>query len=178
MRWFWLVVLGRLLTACGSGGPVDDLASEPAELAGITAAQNAVRASVGVGPLTWDPALAVIAADWAARCVDTEAPSGLIDHNPGRSDTYPEYVGENIYASSLGSADPAGAVAAWAAEAASYHHDTNTCDAGQVCGHYTQLVWAASTRVGCAFHDCAGLTYRGSIVCDYAPGGNDGSRPY
>jgi len=50
---------------------------------------------------------------------------------------------------------------------------------GKVCGHYTQVVWSTTSRVGCARHECPALTYRLTIVCDYGPGGNiSGSRPY
>jgi pathogenesis-related protein 1 len=150
--------------------------SEPAELAGIVAAHNQVRASHGVGPLVWDQDLADIASTWAATCTDDDPPAGLLDHNDGRSNNYPEYVGENIYASSSPTPDPIGAVSSWASEESDYDYASNTCSG--VCGHYTQIVWATSTKVGCAFHDCASLTYRGTIICNYAPGGNDGGRPY
>jgi len=57
------------------------------------------------------------------------------------------------------------------------------CQAGKVCGHYTQLVWGASNKVGCAIAECKGLgggwsqpetqlTYL--ILCNYAPAGNMG----
>jgi hypothetical protein len=39
-------------------------------------------------------------------------------------------------------------------------------------------VWRETREIGCAIHDCANLAYRWSVVCDYGPGGNDGSRPY
>lgn len=179
-----LPLLGLLvaLAGCGGAAAVADgptgPATEPAELAGITAAHNAVRSGVGVGPLAWDAALAATAAAWAARCVDVQQPSGLVDHNPGRSDGHPFYVGENIYAST-GTAAGTDAVASWSGEAAHYDHATNTCASGQVCGHYTQVVWAASTALGCARRDCPALRFRSTIVCDYGPGGNiSGQRPY
>jgi pathogenesis-related protein 1 len=165
------------LVGCGATA-TDSFAAEPAELAGIVAAHNAVRAGVGVGPLAWDGALAATAAAWAATCTDTVAPAGLLDHNPGRSSGHPWYVGENIYAST-GAATASGAVASWASEVADYTYATNSCAAGKVCGHYTQLVWSTTTRVGCAKHDCPALLYRSTIVCDYGPGGNIvGSKPY
>lgn len=177
----WLL-LPILLAACGGSGgddvtgdDDDTVDGEPAGLEGTTAAHNEVRAAHGVAPLEWDPALAVIAQGWADQCVDAEAPTGLIDHNPNRSDTYPVYVGENIYGSS-GGATGTDAVALWVTEEADYDYDANTC-AG-VCGHYTQVVWAATTKVGCGIHDCAGLTFGSTVVCDYGPGGNDGGRPY
>jgi len=169
------LALVAVAAACGGGAAP---AGEPAELAGITAAHNTVRAGVGVGPLKWSPALAATAAAWAARCVDDESPFGIIDHNPDRRTGHPYYVGENIYAST-GSASPTVAVSKWAAEAAHYDYATNTCAAGQVCGHYTQVVWAGTREVGCARHDCPGLAYPSAIVCDYGPGGNvAGSKPY
>jgi len=174
-------ITGDDTTGDDSGGddtvmPDGPSADEPAGLEGTTAAHNAVRATVGVAGLVWDPALAVIAQGWANQCVDQMAPTGLIDHNPGRSDTYPEYVGENIYASSGGATGTA-AVSAWASEEADYDYASNTCNG--VCGHYTQIVWRDTTKVGCALANCAGLSYPSSIVCNYAPGGNvNGQRPY
>ena len=172
-------ILVILSVACGEGGDgVDAGSDEPAALVGITAAHNEVRDGVGVAALVWDPALAAIAQEWAEACVDNEAPAGLIDHNPGRSDDYPGYVGENIYASTGTPTGPA-AVAAWASEAADYDYATNSCATGKVCGHYTQLVWADTARVGCGIAACASLTYTNGIVCDYSPGGNIvGQHPY
>ena len=133
------------------------------------------RAAVGVAPLTWDPALAAIADAWVRQCVDTAAPIGLVDHNAGRSNGYPTYVGENIYGSG-GQASGTAAVALWVSEQADYNYAANTC-AG-VCGHYTQVVWRATTKVGCALHTCPGLQYGATVVCNYGPGGNSGGRPY
>ena len=173
------ILTALVLAVFGCGGsstPVDHGAGEPPGLAGITNAHNQVRAAVGVGPLTWDPALAAIASAWVIQCVDADA-NGLVDHNANRSVGYPTYVGENIYGST-GDATAQGAVDSWAAEKSAYTYATNTCATGAVCGHYTQLVWAATTKVGCAKHDCAGLTYHSTIVCDYGPGGNTGGPPY
>jgi hypothetical protein len=183
------------LAACGGSGdssPMIDApggAGEPPALVGITDLHNQVRAMVdtagvpgGALPaLAWDPALAATAAAWVARCQDTDG-DGLVDHNPGRSTGHPEYVGENIFASS-GTATAHDAVLlpthGWAAEAAHYHYAGNTCDAGATCGHYTQIVWRATQRLGCALGRCSGLSFPSTIVCDYGPGGNiSNQRPY
>lgn len=153
---------------------------EPAGLVGITLYHNQIRQQVQTATplpaLVWSDALAATAAAWAARCVDTAPPAGLIDHNPGRSMGHPYYVGENIYASS-GTASAMGAVQSWASEKAKYDYASNTCSG--VCGHYTQLVWRDTLEVGCALATCPGLTYSSVIVCDYGPGGNiSGQRPY
>ena len=154
---------------------------EPAELAGITDAHNAVRAGVAtsppLAPLAWSASLADTARSWAAQCRDTQAPIGMIDHNPGRSTGHPWYVGENIYAASW-PAPPQSAVTSWASEVAFYDYARNSCAAGQVCGHYTQLVWRTTAFVGCARSYCPGLAYAHSVVCNYGPGGNTGGRPY
>lgn len=152
---------------------------EPAELIGITLAHNQIRNMVDTTDplpfLTWSNALAATAAAWAAQCVDTEQPIGLIDHNPGRSNGHPYYVGENIFGSG-GGASGDEAVQLWASEGANYNYATNSCNG--VCGHYTQVVWRATLEVGCALHVCPGLAFGSSIVCDYGPGGNSGGKPY
>ena len=149
---------------------------EPTSLSGITAAHNTVRSGVDIPLLRWDDELAVVAQTWADRCVDNEAPTGLVDHNAGRSDNYPGYVGENIYGSG-GAPSASQAVNLWAAEVADYDYDSNSCSG--VCGHYTQIVWATSQRLGCGVSNCPGLQFGGTIVCNYSPGGNiGGMRPY
>lgn len=159
------------------GGGPDASNDEPGALMGVTAAHNEVRAALGIPDLVWDPALAAVAQAWAEQCVDNESPIGLIDHNAGRSDDYPGYVGENIYGSG-GSATGPAAVALWVSEESDYDYGTNTCAPGKICGHYTQVVWRTSERLGCGLHDCPGLTFGSSVVCNYSPGGNSGGKPY
>lgn len=149
--------------------------TEPAGLIGITDAHNTVRSSVGVAPLVWSAELAATAQAWANQCVDAAAPAGFIDHNPNRSAAYAYYVGENIYGST-NPIPPSDAVSVWASENANYNYANNTC-AGE-CGHYTQVVWAATQEVGCGVSSCPGLTYGHTIVCNYGPGGNTGGKPY
>jgi uncharacterized protein YkwD len=166
-------------TGSDAGGPAAPDAGPPAEeppgLVGVTEAHNVARAEKGVPPLVWDPELAAVAQAWADACIDETAPAGLVDHNDGRSDNYPGYVGENIYGSS-GSASGVAAVSSWLNEEQYYDYDSNSCS--HVCGHYTQVMWAASTKLGCGINVCEGLTYSGTIVCNYSPGGNSGGRPY
>ena len=152
---------------------------EPDNLTGITLYHNQVRAAVQTSPplppLEWDPALAKTASDWVAKCTDTMAPAGLIDHNPNRSAGHPYQVGENIFGAG-GSATAQQAVNAWASEKANYNYDTNTCNG--ICGHYTQIVWRTTVKLGCAKGTCAGFTYPSSIVCNYGPAGNGAGKPY
>jgi hypothetical protein len=157
-------------TPLGDSSVVND-PNEPAELSGTTKAHNDARATEGIVPLVWDSELAAVSVAWAAQCVDVEFPEGLVDHNDSRSDDYPGYVGENIYASSGGATGPA-AVASWMGEKQFYDYDANECADEEICGHYTQVMWAKSLRLGCALQNCPSLKYSSTIVCNYSPGGN------
>ena len=67
---------------------------------------------------------------------------------------------------------------AWCDEVKYYHYKTNTCEPRQMCGHYTQIVWHSTTRVGCgAAVSNDGMEY--FISCNYGPAGNIiGQKPY
>jgi len=127
--------------------------------------------SPALPPVSWDCILADSAYNYLAAC-----PGGsvsLAPHNANRATDYQTlggtgYVGENIYAST-GSATPQAAVNNWMTEASSYDYSTNNIG---VAGHYTQVVWRASVRIGCAIVNCPNYTYHNTILCDYAPGGN------
>jgi uncharacterized protein YkwD len=126
-----------------------------------------VRADHGVAPLQWDNDLAALAQTWADNCQWA--------HNDSRSDTFPGYIGENIAGGGL-LLNGQTVTDLWAAEEANYDYDNNSCSA--VCGHYTQVVWAESLRMGCGYADCSGTAAGHFIVCNYSPGGNSGGRPY
>lgn len=140
---------------------------EDGVLAGITAAHNQVRAGVGQAPLAWDEAIGGFAQEWADHLA---ANSCQLAHRPAATQKY----GENVYWSS-GQSNAAGVVASWAAEEADYNPATNACSG--VCGHYTQIVWSATTALGCGQATCPG---GGRIwVCNYDPRGNVmGQKPY
>ena len=48
-------------------------------------------------------------------------------------------VGQNLWASSGRTSNPAVAVAAWHDEIRYYDYDSNTCEPNKACGHYTQV---------------------------------------
>jgi pathogenesis-related protein 1 len=167
---------GDASVADGAGPDLGGGGGEPVELLGTLSAHNQVRRQVGLEPLSWDPALAAIAKAWAERCIDREAPAGLVDHNPDRGGSGAGALGENIFGASRDATGP-GAVNAWAAEAANYTYASNQCSG--TCGHYTQLVWRETAKVGCALQQCAGLAYGSTVVCNYSPAGNvNNRRPY
>ncbi|KAF3604472.1 hypothetical protein F2Q69_00034042 [Brassica cretica] len=85
--------------------------------------------------------------------------------------------GENLFWGSGSDWTPTFAVESWTVEAKSYNHMTNSCEGG-MCGHYTQIVWRDTKRIGCARVVCengAGVF----ITCNYDPPGNYvGENPY
>ncbi|KAL7206245.1 hypothetical protein ACSBR2_019036 [Camellia fascicularis] len=100
--------------------------------------QNAARAQVGVGPLTWNNIVAAYAQNYAnSRIGDCN-----LIHSNGR-------YGENL-AKGTGSFTSANAVSLWVGEKPYYDYKSNTCVGGQDCGHYTQVVWRKSIHLGCA----------------------------
>ncbi|CAN1167533.1 Pathogenesis-related protein 1 [Linum perenne] len=134
-------------------------------------AHNAARSAVGVGPVTWDPSVAAYAQSYARQ---RAAGDCKLVHSGGP-------YGENLaWSSGQISAKGAvgGAVGMWVNERADYDYNSNTCAQGKVCGHYTQVVWRSSSRIGCAKAACSGG--RGTfVICNYNPPGNYvGQKPY
>lgn len=137
-------------------------------------AHNRARASVSppaspaLPPVRWSEELAASARAWAQRC----------EFRHSESD-----YGENL-AARTDRADPAAIVESWAVEAQHYDHRRNRCASGEVCGHYTQVVWRDSVTIGCAVERCSGGGPFGGgewfmSVCNYAPPGNwKGEPPY
>ncbi|XP_060234608.1 GLIPR1-like protein 1 [Meriones unguiculatus] len=125
--------------------------------------------------LTWDKELAKLAKYWAKQC--------KFSHNPCTETRYRciekyETVGENIYLGGI-KVTPSQVVSGWYNESAYYDFDLNKCS--KTCGHFIQLVWAKTYKVGCAVVNCPHLLGRSAAlyVCNYTPGGNiPGKMPY
>jgi uncharacterized protein YkwD len=139
--------------------------------------------SPGLSKVTWDSRLATVAQNYAERCEWS--------HNGAASQQYAEeggsgYVGENLSAAWGNETINLGNMySGWSEEAGFYDYDANSCQAGEQCGHYTQVVWRETERVGCGWTQCStlqginGPTDVWFLVCNYAPGGNiNGRRPY
>lgn len=147
--------------------------TDPAALAALNV-HNCARKTVEPRPatkipmMTWDATVAATAQNWANQCRWAH----------GGTNGY----GQNLFGTSA-STDMARASRVWANEAPNYNYATNSCS-GQ-CGHYTQVVWRSSTKLGCAVKNCTtGSPFSGDptwaiAVCDYSPAGNIvGWRPY
>lgn len=109
----------------------------------------------------WSTEVAQTARAWAGQ-LGANGCGPPLQHNPDRP------YGENIYWSS-GSSSPQMAVQMWVDEAEHYDAETHTCAEGQQCGHYTQVVWANSRKLGCGVATCGSQRV---WVCNYDPPGN------
>nr|CDS27339.1 GLIPR1 protein 1 [Hymenolepis microstoma] len=117
-------------------------------------------ASAPMPDLVWDSDLATKAQAWANKCTFNH------DLKPNRVTAKFKKVGQNIVAS--GSLERN--LEMWINEHVDYDYRTNTCAARKDCEHYTQMVWAGSTHLGCGKNMCR---YKGSkvvyLVCNYGP---------
>ncbi|XP_072530177.1 GLIPR1-like protein 1 [Salminus brasiliensis] len=123
--------------------------------------------------MTWDEGLAVTARAWARNC--------LFIHNThlkekGKAHPVFTSLGENLWAGTKFSLKSA--IEGWVNEVKDYQYNTMSCN--KVCGHYTQVVWASTYKVGCAVQFCPNgveqTTFHPTpavlFVCNYATAGN------
>ncbi|KAL0490222.1 PR12 [Acrasis kona] len=148
------------------------------EITAIVNAHNQIRTGVGLTELvSWSTTVEDFAVSYASQC---KSNGQLMAHNQNRYLADGTYVGENIFAStSRGTLTGVEAVNSWGSEKTYYNYTSNTCQSGQQCGHYTQIVWRTSINIGCARVKCSNIQYGNTILCDYSPGGNYvGRKPY
>jgi uncharacterized protein YkwD len=139
------------------------------------AAHNRERAASGIGALEWDNGLAADAAQWAAHLTKV----GYLVHS--ESDPYdPDPQGENLWAGTAGYYSADAMVGLWIAEKKNFKPgifpaNSRTGNLEDV-GHYTQLMWRSSDKVGCAIARGRSDEF---MVCRYSEGGNViGERPF
>ena len=152
----------------------------PADRQTIVDLHNTYRAEVGVGPLTWDDQLAADAQKWVDKLVQRGGtlahsnPSDPNDPDTGRATG----EGENL----AGGASAATAPTQWYEEKPAFDAAPNKSGFGDEnpdwvnWGHYSQMVWSATTRIGCG--TAPGPRYQ-ITSCRYSPPGNfDGQLPF
>ncbi|KAH9082032.1 CAP domain-containing protein [Lactarius deliciosus] len=129
------------------------------DISAYLSAHNNVRVQHGANALTWSDELSTKAQQWADRCQFVHSGGTL-----GR-------FGENLAAGTGSGYTIATAVKSWTDEVSDY--DPNN----PVASHFTQVVWKATTQVGCAVKDCNGIFdpkfgIAHFHVCEYSPPGN------
>ena len=137
----------------------------------ILAVHNAVRARAGQAPLVWDPALGQAAAAYAQQMAFT----GVFAHSDRQAR---RGTGENLWMGTRGAFSLETMVNNWASEGRVFQRGVfpavSRTGNWEDVGHYTQIVWPTTTRVGCAIASTARTDY---LVCRYSPAGNIDGRP-
>ncbi len=145
----------------------------------IVTAHNNLRSQVKTPELKWSPTIASTAQNHADKLKTARA------CKPEHSESMD--LGENLFwASPIYYSNGLSEVQVitpthfinngWGSEKVDYDYLTNTCAAGKVCGHYTQIVWKSTTEIGCGKAVCPDNSQ--IWVCNYKPAGNIvGQRP-
>ncbi|GAA5958563.1 hypothetical protein JCM8115_002506 [Rhodotorula mucilaginosa] len=151
-------------TTTTSAVPAPSATGDAALATAVLNEHNRFRALHAAPAMTWSDSLASAAATWASKCV--------FQHSQGAVGPY----GENLAASAGGAGGISTAlqgISAWEAEAPQYD------PANPNYSHFTQMVWKASTQLGCVQQVCpAGTLFDAKygpayfLVCEYNPPGN------
>ena len=161
--------------ACASG-PQNYGPGPPAVVTGDAGStflheHNVERAAAGVPPLAWDVLLASDAAAYARQL----AALGTMRHSPRQSRPG---QGENLWMGTRGAFAPQTMIRNWASEKRMFRPgifpNVSTTGDWSAVGHYTQIIWPTTTRLGCGQASNGRADF---LVCRYAPAGNiDGRR--
>ncbi|KAL5989355.1 hypothetical protein ACLOJK_010245 [Asimina triloba] len=123
-------------------------------------AHNEARLKAGIPPLKWDRRLSRYARRWGMK--------RKADCEMSHSENSP--YGENIFWGYSSGWKPSMVVELWVGEQKDYDPQSNSCKAGEICGHYTQVMWKTSQRLGCSKVVCdTGDVF---VNCNYDPPGN------
>lgn len=151
-----------------SGARADFDPGKPAVNQQALNSHNKVRAQVRQRPLKVSKDLTQIAQKWANQL----ARSCQMYHQ--KDAPFGENVGRSGGPSNINTI-----INAWASEKRNYNLKQNTCPKGKQCYHYTQMVWAGTTEIGCAKQRCTNGSGAEIYVCNYFPAGNIvGARPF
>lgn len=128
---------------------------------------NAARAAVGVPPLAWSERLAADAARYAAVLAQTREFRHSVEPRGATLE------GENLFMGSRDAYRYDEMVREWVDEARLYRPgavpDISTTGSWHDTGHYSQIIWRQTTKIGCAVASSGSDDY---LVCRYAPPGN------
>ena len=132
----------------------------------VLAAHNFERAALGLAPLAWDDKLGIAAAKYAVRLALSRRFAHSDRNARGGS-------GENLWMGTRAAFSIEAMIGNWASEKrmfkAGIFPAISRTGSWHEVGHYTQMVWPGTQRVGCALATNAGEDY---LVCHYWPAGN------
>lgn len=133
----------------------------------MLAGHNEARRQYGVAPLAWDEALARDAAAYAQHL----ARSGRFEHDPQRGARVPQ--GENLWMGTRTAYSYRQMIDLLVGERRYFRPGpfpaVSRTGSWSDVGHYTQIIWPGTQRVGCATASNRANDY---LVCRYFPAGN------
>lgn len=155
---------GRMVTEERPGdGGAQDLSRLEARLLAL---HNRERRAVGAGPLAWDSALAAAAAAYGPALERL----GKLAHSPPAARLG---QGENLWMGTRGAYTLEEMAGGWAEEKSLFRPGifptVSTSRNWSDVGHYTQMIWKGTTRIGCAVHKSRKWDF---LICRYSPPGN------
>ncbi|KAG7483491.1 C-type lectin domain family 18 member A-like [Solea senegalensis] len=136
----------------------------------IVAQHNRLRSRVkptaaNMRKMEWDEQLASLAKEWAASC--------HTNHSHQLNSSTFTHIGWNSRLNPHGVASFSDVIDSWFEEGKDFVYSSGQCRQNATCQHYTQLVWATSSHIGCANQLCLKEGNLWEIyVCAYYPGGN------
>ncbi|XP_042359867.1 cysteine-rich venom protein TEL1-like [Plectropomus leopardus] len=155
--------------------PAKQLSVSRSEQNEIVNKHNALRRAVrpsasNMMEMSWSSEAAANAQRWANKCT--------MSHSPDSSrNIRSSGCGENLYMSSNRKSWST-AIQKWYNEVKDWRYGVGSTNGG-VVGHYTQVVWYNSNKVGCGMAHCPNSKYKYYYVCQYCPPGNyQYARPY
>ncbi|XP_033001239.1 serotriflin-like [Lacerta agilis] len=141
----------------------------PSERQEILDKHNALRRQVkpsasNMLKMEWSGAAEANAKRWASNC--------QYDHSPPDQRTAGKYpCGENLLMSS-GPVAWSKVIQEWYNEVNDFQYGVGAVRSGAKVGHYTQVAWYRSYKVGCSENQCPQNRLQYFYVCQYCPAGN------
>jgi pathogenesis-related protein 1 len=159
-----LILINPLLAQDLSKGTGSSISVEQAQAS--LDFHNKVRKDVGVPPLEWSVELSAYAQAWADQL---KAEGCKPKHRP-RTGEWKQQYGENIFWGSNTSFTALYASEGWYSEIKYYVHGPLRSESWAKAGHYTQMIWRSTTKLGFGIAECSngGII----IVANYDPAGN------
>lgn len=132
----------------------------------VLAAHNVARLEAGVAPLEWDSELGVAAARYAFQL----AINNTFGHSESRARGG---AGENSWMGTRGAFPVELMIESWLRESGQFRPGVfpivSRTGNWRDVGHYSQIIWPTTQKVGCALATNALSDY---LVCRYRPAGN------
>lgn len=166
-----LFVFLLFLVSRGQAQSAKTVYDDPQFISAILKEHQTYRGELQLPALSWSPALARDALAWARHLAAIDR--GEHDQSVRGQE------GENLWWGTADAFSYAQMVDMWGNEKTSFKYDVfPNCSTrhSAVVGHYTQLIWRNTQRIGCALASNGRTDF---LVCRYSPPGNIvGQKPY